>query len=58
MKFEEGNQAEKKQAELERLAQNKMYDYLQELNQHKARLTSLQEASVRVIVIYLLVSVL
>jgi len=41
-KFEEGNQAEKKQAELERLAQNKMYDYLQELNQHKARLTSLQ----------------
>ena len=24
-KFEEGNQAEKKQAELERLAQNKMY---------------------------------
>ncbi|WP_282800323.1 chromosome segregation protein SMC [Lactococcus lactis] len=41
-KFEEGNQAEKKQAKLERLAQNKMYDYLQELNQHKARLTSLQ----------------
>ena len=40
--FEKQNQAEKKQAELERLAQNEMYDYLQELNQHKARLASLQ----------------